>query len=87
MFFFTSEDETKQDAKEIYEYIKERVKENVELKTSSQAAPRQDEAALARCEGAAYSAADEILKFKQLLDMGAITQEEYDAKKKQLLDL
>ena len=87
LFFFTSEDETKQDAKEIYEYIKERVKENVELKTSSQAAPGQDEAALARCEGAAYSAADEILKFKKLLDMGAITQEEYDAKKKQLLDL
>lgn len=33
------------------------------------------------------SGADEILKFKQLLDMGAITQEEFDAKKKQLLGL
>ena len=33
------------------------------------------------------SAADEILKFKSLLDMGAITQEEFDAKKKQLLGL
>ena len=33
------------------------------------------------------SAADEILKFKQLLDMGVITQEEFDKKKKQLLDL
>lgn len=32
-------------------------------------------------------AADEILKYKQLLDSGAITQEEYDAKKKQLLGL
>ncbi len=31
--------------------------------------------------------ADEIKKFKELLDMGAITQEEYDAKKKQLLGL
>ena len=31
--------------------------------------------------------ADELLKFKQLLDMGAITQEEFDAKKKQLLEL
>ena len=31
--------------------------------------------------------ADEILKFKQLLDCGAITQEEYDAKKKQILGL
>ena len=33
------------------------------------------------------SVADEILKFKQLLDMGAITQEEYDAKKRELLGL
>ena len=33
------------------------------------------------------SAADEILKYKQLLDMGAITQAEFDAKKKQLLGL
>lgn len=33
------------------------------------------------------SVADEILKFKQLLDMDAITQEEFDAKKKQLLGL
>lgn len=33
------------------------------------------------------SSADELLKFKQLLDMGAITQEEFDVKKKQLLGL
>ena len=31
------------------------------------------------------SSADELKKFKELLDMGAITQEEYDEKKKQLL--
>lgn len=30
---------------------------------------------------------EDIKKFKELLDMGAITQEEYDKKKKQLLDL
>ena len=35
----------------------------------------------------ASSAADEIKKFKELLDLGAITQEEFDAKKKQLLGL
>lgn len=35
----------------------------------------------------ATSAADEILKFKGLLDAGIITQEEFDAKKKQLLGL
>lgn len=33
------------------------------------------------------STADEIKKFKELLDMGAISQEEYDAKKKELLGL
>lgn len=31
------------------------------------------------------SSADEILKYKNLLDIGAITQEEFDAKKKELL--
>ncbi len=35
----------------------------------------------------AVSAADEIKKFKELLDMGIITQEEFDAKKKELLGL
>lgn len=35
----------------------------------------------------ALSAADEIKKFKELLDSGIITQEEFDAKKKQLLGL
>lgn len=35
----------------------------------------------------ATSSADEIMKFKQLLDNGVITQEEFEAKKKQLLNL
>lgn len=33
------------------------------------------------------SAVDEIKKYKELLDMGILTQEEFDAKKKQLLSL
>ncbi len=33
------------------------------------------------------SAADEIKKFKELLDLGVISQEEFDAKKKQLLGI
>jgi hypothetical protein len=33
------------------------------------------------------SNADEIKKYKDLLDAGAITQEEFEAKKKQLLGL
>jgi uncharacterized membrane protein len=34
-----------------------------------------------------YSVADEIEKFKMLSDKGIITQQEFDEKKKQLLDL
>lgn len=33
------------------------------------------------------SVADELLKFKQLLDMGAITQEEFDAKKNEIISI
>lgn len=34
-----------------------------------------------------HSSADELLKFKNLLDMGAITQEEFEKKKRDLLGL
>lgn len=34
-----------------------------------------------------FSEADELLKWKNLLDSGVVTQEEYEAKKKQLLGL
>ena len=37
--------------------------------------------------GEIISNADELKKFKELLDMGVITQEEFDAKKKELLGL
>ena len=33
------------------------------------------------------STTDELMKYKELLDSGVITQEEFDAKKKQLLNL
>lgn len=39
------------------------------------------------CNAGMDSSADEILKFKNLLDVGAITQEEFNLKKKQLLGL
>ena len=38
-------------------------------------------------QAGAVSSADELKKFKDLLDSGVITQEEFDAKKKQLLGL
>ena len=52
-------------------------------------ADSQNAAAPAAAQPAApaSSSLDEILKLKQLLDMGAITQKEFDAKKKQLLAL
>lgn len=34
-----------------------------------------------------YSSADEIRKYKELLDLGAITKTEYEKKKKQLLEI
>ena len=42
---------------------------------------------LANSNSNSISAADEISKYKKLLDDGAITQEEFEAKKKQLLGL
>lgn len=47
---------------------------NIQTKNNTPAAP-------------ALSSADELKKFKELLDMGIITQEEFDSKKKQLLGL
>ena len=47
----------------------------------------KDNAGTEAAASAPVSAADELKKFKELLDMGAITQEEFDAKKKQLLGL
>ena len=56
---------------EIYDYINERVISLKSVEISTQNS----------------SAADELKKFKELLDMEVITQEEFDAKKKQLLGL
>ncbi|WP_439022800.1 SHOCT domain-containing protein [Bacillus thuringiensis] len=36
---------------------------------------------------ATISVADELKKFKELLDMGVITEDEFNAKKKQLLNI
>ena len=62
-------------------------------KPTAQAVSDKLHALLAELQGGgertapASSAADEIKKFKELLDLGAITREEFDAKKKQLLGL
>lgn len=61
-----------QQAREIVEYIEQR---RTELRAPVAAAV------------AAPSAMDELRKLKELLDLGIVTQEEFDAKKKQLLGL
>lgn len=47
----------------------------------------EDQATSQTATEAQPSAADEIIKFKQLLDAGILTQEEFDVKKKQLLGI
>ena len=59
-------------AREIVDFIE---KKRSEMRSSSNTIIQQT------------SAADELKKFKELLDLGIITQEEFDAKKKQLLGL
>ena len=46
-----------------------------------------EKAKKAQSNAAPLPSADELKKYKELLDMGVITQEEFDAKKKQLLGL
>lgn len=60
-------------AKSIAKYIEHRISE---IKKTVSLEQEQDK-----------DAADEILKYKNLLDMGAITQSEFESKKKQLLGL
>lgn len=76
IFFFTSE-ETKK-AQSIFSYISHKI-DDEKLKQRNFAKNQQKYADI--------SIADEILKFKQLLDMGAITEEEFEKKKKELLNL
>lgn len=58
---------------EVAKYVKERVEYYKQVRTAPVAA--------------ATTPADELKKYKELLDMNVITQEEFDAKKKQLLGL
>ena len=74
-FTFDTSMVTNEQMEEVAEYVKRKVHE---CKTAKSAPT---------VTVAATSAADELMKFKNLLDMGVITQEEFDAKKKQLLGL
>ena len=61
------------EAEKVYNFLQKRIDE---IK-SSKAVPAVPKT----------SSSDELIKFKQLLDSGVITQAEFDAKKKQLLGL
>ncbi len=56
------------------------------LKRSNLVFPKSDAPVVVEKKASA-SKADELKKYKELLDSGVITQEEFDAKKKQLLNL
>lgn len=62
-------------AKEVCEYVKNRIREI-----------KQPSAATVQAQNS-VSPAEELLKLKELLDLGIITQDEFDSKKKQLLGL
>lgn len=64
--------------------VKEKAKEVTYSKEEEKASSEDDQA---KQPVQVFSSADEIRKFKELLDSGIITQEEFDAKKKQLLGL
>lgn len=64
--------------REVAAYVENRVQEikHPKVELPAQVAPTTQ-----------FSVADELLKFKQLLDMGVLTQEEFDKKKNELLNL
>ena len=68
----------KNNASKIFAMISNAIQDILEKRQSTQAATTIVQAS---------SPAEELKKFKELLDMGIITQEEFDAKKKQLLGL
>lgn len=72
---FTFEAALEQKAREVLEFIQKKVAETKKA-SNTMSTPVY-----------ATSPADELKKFKELLDCGIITQEEFDAKKKQLLGL
>lgn len=71
-FTFDTTVQTNDKMREVADYVRSKVEE---AKNGGQTTAKE------------VSAADELKKFKELLDMGIITQEEFDAKKKQLLGL
>lgn len=100
LFFFKSGPTKKNAAKDVQaftqgkvaEAVSERAREAVLAQESARRAEAAKEAFIekalsASTHSAGTSAPDELMKWKQLLDAGAISQQEYNAKKAQLLGL
>lgn len=84
IFFFS----TNNGKERIYNEIRSSMEARNTSKSDHRASLVYDEEEQAPSPTESYSSpADEILKYKKLLDMGAITQEEYERKKKVLLDI
>ena len=60
---------------------------SINLCKLSEAEFEKEKAVSSNATNTSVSSADELKKFKELLDSGVISQEEFDAKKKQLLGL
>ena len=83
VFFFGQGTETKKEAGQLYEFIRDKVDEINKVLVDS---PKSDHSATVQQVNTS-SIADDMLKFKQLLDMGAITQQEYEEMKKRILGM
>lgn len=96
VFFFGNNSDLKCEVNQLCEFIQKRINEIREAsereelrKQEYEAAKREQQAEREQQERrlSAEAVTDAILKYKQLLDMGAITEEEFSAKKKQLLGI
>lgn len=90
VFLFSQATETKKEAGQLYAFIRNEVDEINKVLVNTQ---RRENAAQVQQVAANVQQvntsiiADELLKFKQLLDMGAINQQEYEEMKKRLLGM
>ena len=92
VFFFDRDRMGSRDIERLYRFLKDSIEKASEerIQRSREAkSRRKDEAEVAQTVimQPQVSAPEELMKWKQLLDAGAITQDEYNAKKAQLLGL
>ena len=83
VFMFSNYEDKVNKVNKICDYIKSRVMDIIKANSANNQSQQQ----FIKQENINLSVADEILKFKKLLDMGAITEEEYNKKKAELLNL